>query len=315
MLKSINPVVDQAVKPSAGHSRGGQPLSYNRAPAPDLAPWIGRLYATQVELPDTYCLKSGLFNDTSFIRIQLSGEWTAQTADGPRAYNRAAIVFGPQRKLMPVTVTGSFISVGISLRPGTGFALLKLDASQMLDRMAMCNDMGLDGEGVLRALEAQDSAEGWLTALENRFRAVVKATGGAVPDPVSSAFETLTFAEPQANVAEFAEELGISQRQLERIVRRDFGLPPKQMLRRARALDMASRLHGVADEAEGEDFILRYFDQAQMTREFSEFFGMTPRKFMQTPNPLLTLTLESRQSRRLEALERIGPDGKRPWMV
>jgi len=315
MLKSINPVVDQTVKPHAGHSRGGQPLSYNRAPAPDLAPWIGRLYATQVELPHGHCLKSGLFNDTSFIRIQLSGEWTAQTADGPRAYNRAAIVFGPQRKLMPVTVTGSFLSVGISLRPGTGHALLGLDASNLLDRMAMCGDMGLDGEGLMRALEMQDCAEGWMSTMEDRFREVVKATGGALPDPVSSAFEALTFTDPQANVADFAKATGVSQRQLERIVRRDFGLPPKQMLRRARALDMASRLHGVADEADGDDFILRYFDQAQMTREFSEFFGMTPRKFMQTPNPLLTLTLESRQSRRLEALERIGPDGKRPWMV
>ena len=73
-------------------------------------------------------------------------------------------------------------------------------------------------------------------------------------------------------------------------------------------------LHGVADEAEAEDLILRYFDQAQMTREFTELFGMPPRKFKTTPNPILTIALESRQARRLDALERLGPDGIRPWL-
>jgi AraC-like DNA-binding protein len=91
-------------------------------------------------------------------------------------------------------------------------------------------------------------------------------------------------------------------RQLGRIIRRDFGMPPKQVMRRARALDMASHLHGVADEAEAEELILRYFDQAQMTREFTELFGVTPRRFVKTPNPLLTL-----------ALDRARPNGWRRW--
>jgi len=85
------------------------------------------------------------------------------------------------------------------------------------------------------------------------------------------------------------------------------------VLRRSRALDMASHLHGVADEKEADDLILRYFDQAQMTREFTEFFGMTPRQFMKTPNPLMTLTLEARQAKRLEMLKRLPPGATRPW--
>ena len=66
-------------------------------------------------------------------------------------------------------------------------------------------------------------------------------------------------------------------------------------------------------EAEAEELILRYFDQAQMTREFTELFGVTPRRFVRKPNPLLTLALESRQAKRLEALERVPPGGHRPW--
>ncbi|MFD2577919.1 hypothetical protein ACFSTD_03305 [Novosphingobium colocasiae] len=84
----------------------------------ELAPWIARLYVTKVSVPADYVLSCGLFNDWACLRVQLAGEWTAQTADGLRAHDRAALLFGPQSRIMPVTVKGSFISVGASYRPG-----------------------------------------------------------------------------------------------------------------------------------------------------------------------------------------------------
>ena len=90
-------------------------------------------------------------------------------------------------------------------------------------------------------------------------------------------------------------------------------MPPKQVLRRARALDMASHLRGVADEAEAEELELRYYDQSHLIREFTELFGMSPRQFVASPQPILTLALESRQARRLEMIERVAPGAVRPW--
>jgi AraC-like DNA-binding protein len=109
--------------------------------------------------------------------------------------------------------------------------------------------------------------------------------------------------------------VGISQRQLARIVRRDFGMPPKQILRRARALDMASHLRGVADAAEAEALTLRYFDQAQMTREFTQFFGVSPRRFHGRAEPADDAGAGSRQARRLAALERLPPRSAAPLAV
>jgi hypothetical protein len=40
---------------------------------------------------------------------------------------------------------------------------------------------------------------------------------------------------------------------------------------------------------------------------------MSPRQFVKTPQPILTLALESRQARRLEALNRLEPGQARPW--
>jgi AraC-like DNA-binding protein len=90
-------------------------------------------------------------------------------------------------------------------------------------------------------------------------------------------------------------------------------MSPKQVLRRARALDMASYLRGVADSEEADELALRFHDQSHMTREFTDLFGMTPRQFVKTPQPLMTLALESRQARRLAVLERLAPGQTRPW--
>ena len=305
--------MDEAVAPLHGVTREGQPISYNRAPAADLAPWIARLYATVVDMPDGHRLDCGLFNDTAIIRIQLKGEWTAQTAAGPRSHSRAALFFGPQSYRMPISVTGSFISVGIALRPGCGHAVRGLNAADYVDQLLHCDELNLPGELGLAALEQTNDPEGWLVMLEDMIRMIVAEPHVSRPDPVSARFEELAFTDPGANVAEFAQSCGITQRQLERIIRRDFGLPPKQVLRRARALDMASHLRGVADHAEAEELMLRYYDQSHLIREFTQLFGMSPTQFVARPQPILTLALESRQARRLELIDRLKPGAVRPW--
>lgn len=313
MLRRAPPAVDETVSPAHGVSRDGQPLSYNRAPAPDLAPWVARLYATVVDLPPGHRLECGLFNDVATIRIQLRGEWTAQTAEGPRAHGRAALFFGPQARRMPVTVEGSFISIGVALRPGSGYAVRGVDAADYVDRLLLCDELSLPGEAALDRLDEGADPETWLQQLEHVIRMVVNEPGVVRPDPLSARFEALAFSDPTASVADFARDSGVTLRQLERIVRRDFGLPPKQVLRRARALDMGSYLRGVADREEGEEMALRYYDQSHLIREFTDLFGMSPSQFVARPQPILTLALESRQARRLELIERLRPGARRPW--
>lgn len=312
MQRRNQPAVDEALAPR-NISRDGQPISYNRAPAADIAPWIARLYAAVVEAPADYRLDCGLLSDTSMFRIQLKGRWSAHTADGVKAGERAATFFGPQTQRMGISVIGSFVSVGISLRPGTGYALRKAKTADYLNRIVPCDEMGLPGSYALDMLEKSDEPEEWLQMLEGLIRRIVDEAGARLPDPVTAAFEAVSFTNPSIGIGEFARQIGIEQRRLERIVRRDFGLPPKQVLRRARALDMASYLRGVADHAEADELALRYYDQSHLIREFTELFGMSPSQFVARPQPLMTSALESRQSHRLEAIARLEPGAARPW--
>ncbi len=313
MLKRSTPGVDRVIEPQHGVTRDGQPMSYNRAPSADLAPWIAGLYVTMVDAPPDHRLECGLFNDNSLIRIQLKGHWTAHTADGIKQHSRAALIFGPQSRRMPISVTGSFVSVGIALRAGTGYALKKVKTADYVDRLAPCEEWSLPSETALTILEQGGNPEDWIQSLESLIRSIVDMAGATPPDPVTAQFEAIAYADPSISIAGFARDCGIEQRRLERIVRRDFGMPPKQVLRRARALDMASHLRGVADDEEADELMLRYYDQSHLIREFTELFGMSPRQFVATPQPILTFTLESRQARRLEALKRLAPGGVRPW--
>ena len=277
--RETRPAVDAAVAAQHGVSREGQPLSYNRAPAPDIAHWIARLYVTKVDIPAGHKLDCGLFNDTAFVRVQLDGNWTAETSHGRLSHDRAALFFGPQTRRMPVSVTGSFISLGISLRPGACTALKGVKVSDFVDRIVPLTDVIEGAETLLERLPMDGEVEDWLKPFEDGMRVRAKETGWSPPDPVTVAFETIAFTDPNASIAEFAEQQGIDKRTLERIVRRDFGLTPKQILRRSRALDMASHLRGVADKAEADELALRYYDQSHLIREFTEFFGMSPRQF------------------------------------
>lgn len=320
-VNRIQPAIDRAIAPAGGTTRGtsrdGQPISYNRAPAADLAPWVARFYFSRIDTPANHLLDCGLFNDTAFVRIQHGGAWRVETARGAIEAGSGVLVFGPHTRRMRVQVTGTVLSFGFGLRPGACHALAGISASNLIDRAVPCEDLGGRSEPWNkvgdRAADPAADPEAAFQALEYLLRTMIDRLGARPPEPISERFELAAFLDPTIPVADFARDNGIQQRRLERVVKRDFGFTPKAVLRRARALDFASLLRGVADEAEAEALALRYYDQSHLIREFTALFGMSPRQFAQLPQPLMTSALENRQARRLEMLDRIAPGAIRPW--
>ena len=64
------------------------------------------------------------------------------------------------------------------------------------------------------------------------------------------------------------------------------------------------------DAPEMED---RYFDKSHRVKELKAVFGVSPGQLKGAQHPILQLSLEVRQQRRLDALELLAPDAKRPW--
>lgn len=320
-MNRITPAIDRAIAPASGSTRAttrdGQPISFNRAPAADLAPWITRFYFSRITAPADYQLDCGLFNDTAFLRIQHGGAWRVETARGIIESGSGVLVFGPHTRRMKVRVTGSVLSFGFGLRPGAAHALAGVAVGDLIDRAVPCEELGGNSEPwnavAARAADPASAPEAAFQALEDLLRKRIDRLGARPPESISDRFELAAFLDPNTSVADFARENGIEQRRLERMIKRDFGFTPKAVLRRARALDFASLLRGVADEAEAESLALRFYDQSHLIREFTALFGMSPRQFARLPQPLMTSALENRQARRLEILDRIAPGAIRPW--
>ena len=304
--------------PSEGHpqgsrSRSGLPLSLNRPPAPDLAPWVARMVAAKIEASDDFHIECGMCNDVPYVRSLIGGRWTAETADGHGKYRHQALLFGPHTRHMAISCTGEIYTAGFGLKPGALHVLAGIPAGDLVDRIMPCDRLGLPQKEFAGLFSPDDPPENWLLALEEALRRHIKRIGAEEPDPIIAAFDLAAFADPNLSISGFAEEQGISLRVLQRMIKRDFGMTPKQVLRRARALDLASQLCGVADEDEESELLLRYADESHLIKEFTAFFGMTPRQFRERPRPLLTLNLETRQARRLEELDRLTPGERRPW--
>ncbi len=292
---------------------GDRPATINRAAGPALSPWVARLHVAWIKAPDDHAISCGLVADTASLRVFLEADTHVETRDGPQRHGRGVTFFGPQSRRMPVMIHGSFATVGIGFRPGACHALRAIAIEDILDRVIPYDQMGGNSERLLSRFDGVDDPNDWLDILERTMERAILTREPPRPDEIATAFDRAAFENPNRQIADIAAELGCTRRTLERIVRRDFGMSPKKVLRRARALDMAATLHGVADAREAAEVALRYYDQSHLTRDFVTFFGMTPLQFIQTPQPLMTNTLEIRQARRLEELNRIRPGERYPW--
>ena len=95
-------------------------------------------------------------------------------------------------------------------------------------------------------------------------------------------------------VGELADACAMSIRTLERMCHRYFGFTPKLLLRRQRFMRSLSTymLHAGSRWTEAMDE--EYHDQAQFTREFSEFMTMTPSAYAALDHPILSSFMEAR---------------------
>lgn len=299
-----------------GRTRDGNPLAFNQNPIPELKPWFGWFSVTDAEIPDGSMISDGMLNDHAVIRILFEGHWTAQTRDGEMVFDPGekgmTLYFGPQSKILPITGRGKIKVLSVHLEPGAAAMLGGPCQTELLDRIVDYDK--LVGHGSLSSrFDPNGSPQDWLATFEFELRKFLEINGTPEPDPITHAFELQTLANPSLSIKKFAEEHECSTRTVERIIKRDYGLTPKQVCRRARALDMASALLGVAMEDEEAELRLRYFDQPHLIREIRAFFGTTPHALREGNHPFLRLNLEVRQSRRVKALELLPPGTIEPW--
>lgn len=301
---------------TTGSTPDGLPLAFNRNPCDPLKPWITRIGVTSVTLPEGQSIECGTFGEHPIMRMIYGSRWTAQTADGLQEFSPGerglALFFGPCTKMMRLKAHGTFRVVTINFAPGAIQGLDLPPIEQLNDRI-LPFDCFTHEAFPAEAYSPQADVSAWLASAENQLQHDVKRAELPPPNPLLREFETLCLTDPGASLDRFAKANGIARRTLERIVNRDLGVSPRFAMRRARALDMAAALLKVASREEEPEIALRYFDQSHVTREMRQLFDTTPGRLKKGSHPLLLITMEIRQSRRLDAIARLSSDEPRPW--
>lgn len=188
--------------------------------------------------------------------------------------------------LSSVSLAGEGWAVGVMFQPAAGFLLT---GSAMVDWTDRAEDLAdALGPGAPRVVEEVRGAMGddphaveahglATDALADLARAVrpVDDEGRLVNDVVACIERRSDI----TAVAQVCEELGLTERALQRLTRRRLGLPPRWLIQRRRLHEASGRLRQGGGSLAAVAAELGYADQPHFTRDFRTVTGMTPGRF------------------------------------
>ncbi|MGE0354149.1 MAG: DUF6597 domain-containing transcriptional factor [Gemmatimonadales bacterium] len=231
------------------------------APAPALRPWLVCAWTLEV----------GNGGDHHRQRVLPDG-----CADIVWIGEVRPLVVGPMTHASLATLQPRTSLVGLRFRPEVAAAVLHADAGELTDRDVPLDLLWAGGtarDASARLREAR-TPEARAAAAQDFLGA--RRTAFGAPDPVVRHAVSL-LASPGRRIGRLADEVGLSERQLNRRFQASVGYSPKvfqRILRFQRLLALAQR--GGAIQLGRMAFLAGYADQAHMTREVSEFADTTP---------------------------------------
>jgi AraC-like DNA-binding protein len=241
-------------------------------PDPDLADMVSSFYFARSKLPrfDEYERA-----DRPQFRFVSHADGEYIFADGDRSPVCSANIIGPTsgRVRMISNCPGQLF--GFGLLPAGWAALMGDDAERLTDRAIDAADLfGPWIEEVAAALHTAADVEARLVIGNNFAREVLKEHEAAPMWFIRTVDRWLTeTASPQ--VADLVEATGMSIRSVERMTKHYYGLSPRMLARKYRAVRAVSALARgeKLDTAELGD---AFYDQSHLIREIKRFAGATP---------------------------------------
>lgn len=251
-----------------------------------LIPYLSAIYLTEVVLTDARRIEDYLHPEWANIRF-IDGVVPAvaigaqPVADAPRF-----VVTGPTSRATYFSA-GSMRVWGIGVLPAGWARLVPIPADALADRYC---DGRIDPAfaalaPLADALPQAKDAVGAAALIDAHFCTLLASAPPG--DPVIVAAHRALVDEEVAGVADLSARLGLSERSVERLSLRVFGFAPKLLLRRQRFLRSLGRFMLDPSMAWIETMDHHYYDQAQFTRDFHRFMGMSPRAYAARPKPIL----------------------------
>ena len=271
-------------------------------PPAEIAPFVTTLYHFRCDEPLIRDIQPAAIGQ---ICLFPHGKGEMHFADGRREPNHEVGLLTPLSRATPIVVDGPFHAFGAALTPLGWAALTGLHAGEYRDRLlpaasVLGEEFGALGQTLLSAYRGGtmtgptcaravgDFVARHVRPVNPRHLELIVAVGrwlGASFNP---------------DLADLAGIAGYSARQIQRLVERYFGLPPRALARKYRALRAAALLSapGYAPDQEAE-LAEAFFDQSHMIREITHFVGRTPARLTDASTPYLAEMITPKNLREL----------------
>ncbi len=254
-------------------------------PAPDLADYVNSVFVLS---SDEGLRETVMPAYSAQLFILERGRAWIHYAHGGIGQSSGIGFTAPLLRAAPMVIEGPLTAIGVSFTP-LGWAMISnlpvaqvhdttLDAGQVLSAEHLARlDIALAElrAGVLDESGVCDAIATVLREIANQSKIVRREDHRAHLRAIES-WLAGSFNPP---VADLYASSSLSPRQIQRLCKRYFGVPPAQLAKRYRAIRSAMLL--AHDDLPGElrdKAIGAYFDQAHLIRDIRRFTGRTPRQ-------------------------------------
>jgi AraC-like DNA-binding protein len=272
-------------------------------PPPAVAPLITTLYHFRCDEPVIRDIQPAAIGNLCLFP---HGQGEMHFAAGHRDPNHPVGLMTPLSRATPIVVEGPFHAFGAALSPLGWAALTGLHAGRHRDRLlpaaqVLGPEIDMLGEQLLVAYRA-----GTMTGRECAL--AIGDFIGRTAKPVNPRHLELIAATARwlggsfnPEVSDLAGVAGYSARQVQRLVEQYFGLTPRALARKYRALRAAALLSAPELSMESEAQIAEaFFDQSHLIREIAHFVGRTPARLSDNTTPYLAEMIDARNLRELD---------------
>lgn len=269
-------------------------------PGADLAEYITLFYLFEADVP--------VFEDTeradhAQIRFRLDGRrGEYRFPDGSVQTAEAVHIVGPTTGPVHVRAEGPVRVFGAGITPCGWSALIGTDASAMLNHTFAAGELfGNRLDEIVAALGEATDVHAMSAIAGTALRELIRS-GDRVALRFVRQVDAWLASTDSPELDALVAATGLSRRQVERKCNALYGVPPKLLARKFRALRAAVAL--LSDDVSLDDVIDRgFYDQSHLIREIKQFTGLTPRQIRADPPLLARLTTVQR----LALGGRVGP--------
>lgn len=225
-----------------------------------------------------------LYPEWGNVRFVRNGSWSLSMPGFFPPNSHEGQLYGPTDRTCQIETNGGQI-FGFGLTPIGWHYFFGSGVGEMVNRVVALGDRLGVSDAELHGWVINASDE---TDLVGRFERLLM-TVGARRSPIKPAMlavdRALRLRPP--TIVEFARSSGLKKRTLQRTCVEFFGFAPKRLLRLQRFLDSLGQMRSAVGAPINQAIGLEYHDAPHFYHDFRDFMGMSPRKYLSAPRPLM----------------------------